>query len=88
MFQIHQRFSNFFLQKIGIEWNEWDQLKVFFWLKLTSLLSKSKRNAHNLNLAGNSEMDANVNRNCSALPKGNSGLAIWNTKEIQIILEY
>lgn len=45
-------------------------------LRLTfSEFSKSSLNAHSFNLAGNSEIEVKVRRNCSADPKGRSGLA-------------
>lgn len=40
-----------------------------------SEFSKSSLNAQSFSLAGNSEMEAKVRRNCSADPKGRSGLA-------------
>lgn len=40
-----------------------------------SEFSKSSLNAQSFSLAGNSEIEAKVRRNCSADPKGRSGLA-------------
>lgn len=42
----------------------------------TSLHSKSSLNAHNFKRAESSEIDDKVSKNCSALPRGNSGLII------------
>lgn len=45
--------------------------------KHTSLHSKSNLNAHNFNRADSSDIDDKVNKNCSALPSGSSGLINW-----------
>lgn len=49
------------------------QCEIF--LLTFSEFSKSNLNAQSFSLAGNSEMEVKVRRNCSADPKGRSGLA-------------